>query len=175
MAQNLNFKVDSSWWYNNSKDSGAKYGRLYNWAAAMALPQSCNAMLCDPQVHPVHQGICPVGWHIPRLEEWLQLSTISGNPAALKSKEGWVSIDGKNASGTDDFGFQALPSRYRQPDGSFSMAVFNDFAAQSATEQSEFSASCASFADNDQQVILGNMANANGKLYGQSIRCIRND
>lgn len=65
IAQNLNYQADSSWWYNSSADSGAKYGRLYTWAAAMGLDDSCNAFDCSEQVAPIHRGACPSGWHVP--------------------------------------------------------------------------------------------------------------
>src|SRR5574344_2307817 len=40
MAENLNYVVDSSWCYGNSADSCAKYGRLYQWTAAMNIASS---------------------------------------------------------------------------------------------------------------------------------------
>ena len=35
MAMNLNYRTDSSWCYKNADSNCAKYGRLYNWTAAM--------------------------------------------------------------------------------------------------------------------------------------------
>ena len=64
MAQNLNYKVDSSWWYRNDADSGAKYGRLYQWDAAMDGYASSTAVPSGVQ------GICPIGWHLPSPNEW---------------------------------------------------------------------------------------------------------
>ncbi|GAB5525056.1 MAG: fibrobacter succinogenes major paralogous domain-containing protein [Roseivirga sp.] len=53
MSENLNFKSDSSWVYDNAEENSEKYGRLYNWASAMT-------------------G-CPAGWHLPTDEEWMAL------------------------------------------------------------------------------------------------------
>lgn len=50
LAQNLNFEVENSWCYENDPENGKKYGRLYNWEAALAA--------------------CPKGWHLPSDEEW---------------------------------------------------------------------------------------------------------
>ncbi|HNY31528.1 MAG TPA: FISUMP domain-containing protein [Fibrobacteria bacterium] len=109
MAENLNFKVDSSWWYNRSDDSGAKYGRLYQWSAALRLDDSCNSMTCSTRVTTPHQGVCPSGWHLPRDAEWdILAANVSGaNTVAtnLKSLNGW---SGRN--GTDSYGFRALPA-----------------------------------------------------------------
>lgn len=53
MAENLNFIIEGSWWYENKEENGDKYGRLYTWKAAMEA--------------------CPEGWHLPTDEEWKQL------------------------------------------------------------------------------------------------------
>jgi hypothetical protein len=41
----------------------------YDWAAAMALPSSCNSTNCASQINVPHQGICPKDWHLPRDSE----------------------------------------------------------------------------------------------------------
>ncbi|MBK9575591.1 MAG: hypothetical protein IPK50_20690 [Fibrobacterota bacterium] len=119
MAENLNVKVDSSWWYKNSADSGAKYGRLYQWAAALKLVDSCNLKICSTQVAKTHQqGICPSGWHVPSDAEWDTLATHVGGAATagkkLKSTSGWGGYD----NSTDTYGFRALPAGLRYYDGS---------------------------------------------------------
>ena len=68
------------------------YGVLYNWTAAM--------------------GVCPTGWHLPSSAEWATLeATVGGLDTAgtkLKSVSGWKS----GITGTDAYGFSALPSGY---------------------------------------------------------------
>ncbi len=111
MAENLDHAVDNSWWYENSADSGAKYGRLYTWAAAMALDDSCNRVDCMDQVVARHQGACPLGWHVPTDAEWRRLTdtTISPDSANrdLKSSSGWAF---PFYDGLDRFGFSVRPS-----------------------------------------------------------------
>lgn len=67
-----------------------KYGALYNWAAATE--------------------ICPEGWHLPSAEEWAALEDYVGrnNSSKLKSRSLWD----QSYSGSDDFGFGALPGGY---------------------------------------------------------------
>ena len=63
-----------------------------------------------------HQGICPVGFHIPSAAEFEELmdyvDLFNGDEdvaTSLKSKNGWIE---KNAAGTDRFGFHAYPAGY---------------------------------------------------------------
>lgn len=116
MAENLNYQVDSSWWRNNSQDSGKKYGRVYMWAAAMNLPDSCNKAVCASHIQLNHQGICPSSWHIPSDTEWSKLATYAGGSnagAKLKSSNGWWKAGYSVANGSDNYGFRAIPAGVR--------------------------------------------------------------
>jgi uncharacterized protein (TIGR02145 family) len=117
MAENLNYKVDSSWCYDNSADSCSKYGRLYQWTAAMGLDGSYSAKEWKGALP--HQGICPSGWHVPSDGEWSTLEVHVGGATTagtkLKSTSGWNS----SSNGTDAYGFDASPAGYRKPDGRF--------------------------------------------------------
>lgn len=124
MAENLNYaylqptsRMDSSsFCYNNSADSCAKYGRLYLWSAAIdsAAVFSTDNKICGygwsctfPEKV---RGVCPEGWHLPSKDEWETLfTTVGGFSTAcekLKSQSGW----NNNRNGTDDYGFAALPA-----------------------------------------------------------------
>jgi len=94
------------------------YGRLYNWATAMALPDSCNSKICSGQINAKHKGICPAGWHVPSDADWNVLmkyinpscsdnsnSICAGVGTELKANS---SLWADNA-GTDNYGFSALP------------------------------------------------------------------
>jgi len=133
MAENLNYDVPGNYTdlcYSNVSANCAKYGRLYNWATAMALPPECNSATPDDKKcvikTPYHRGICPEGWHIPKDEEWNVLMRFGQNK--LKSKTSWNNyeydpchciydcVQGckakkvmKSGNGTDDYGFGALP------------------------------------------------------------------
>ena len=92
MAENLNFKTDSSFCYNDSAEYCAKYGRLYTWTAAM--------------------DACPDGWRLPSETDFENLiKAVGGEKDAgtkLKSTSGWNDYDGGSGNGTDAFGFSAL-------------------------------------------------------------------
>ena len=128
MAENLNY-ADSvnalgikgrSWCYDNDPGHCEKYGRLYNWAAAMdsAGNFSSNAKNCGFFskcfiTEPI-RGICPEGWHLPsrnELETLIKFAVgfnIAGKNyggRVLKSQMGWL-----EGNGTDGFGFAALPA-----------------------------------------------------------------
>lgn len=129
MAENLGFVVRpgaGSWVFGDSTVFSARFGRLYTWATALALPDSCDKKICSTQVVS-RRGICPAGWSVPTDSEWTRLvddveadsrvGTGMANPA-LKSVSGWI----ENGYATDLFGFRALPAgwnsyaTYRQAD-----------------------------------------------------------
>jgi uncharacterized protein (TIGR02145 family) len=128
MAENLNYEVSGSKCGDGSSLSEANtstcdtYGRLYNWATAMALPSNCNSSTCSSQVGTKHKGICPSGWHIPSDAEWTTLTDFVGGLSnagtKLKAKSGWNPYNGVPA-GTDAYGFSALPGGDGGSDGSF--------------------------------------------------------
>jgi len=77
----------------NKPENCDKYGRLYDWEAAMSA--------------------CPSGFHLPTTEEWSILVNYAGGEDVagdkLKATSGWRERDGYH-NGTDDFGFAALPA-----------------------------------------------------------------
>jgi uncharacterized protein (TIGR02145 family) len=129
LAENLDYDVEGSKCYDNDPANCAIYGRLYNWATAMALPPDCNSIECSSQIQqPNHRGICPPGWHIPSNADWDKLLHYADStkemigtyesPTAgkyLKSTSGWKN----GGNGTDEFGFSALPGGYSGLDGTF--------------------------------------------------------
>jgi uncharacterized protein (TIGR02145 family) len=120
MARNLNYAVSGSKCYDNDPANCQKYGRLYDWATAMALPSNCNESSCSSQINAKHRGICPSGWHIPSTAEWTTLENFVGGSSTagtkLKATSGWYN----NGNGTDEFGFSALPGGLGLSDGGFS-------------------------------------------------------
>jgi len=110
MARNLNYVTGNSKCNNDNPANCAIYGRLYDWAAMMALSPSCNSSnnfdVCIPSA--IHRGICPSGWHIPSTDEWDTLEGFVGSSNAgtkLKASSGWEHY----GNGTDNYGFAALP------------------------------------------------------------------
>ncbi|MDR2731644.1 MAG: hypothetical protein LBB36_00320, partial [Fibromonadaceae bacterium] len=135
LARNLNYNANGSVCYDNNEgeDYYSLYGRLYDWATAMDLDASCNSISCTDQIETPHQGLCPIGWHMPTNAEWNELyryadGTLNGSTSNyesltagkhLKSKEGWAncSASGSSYSCLDTHGFAALPGGYVYSDG----------------------------------------------------------
>lgn len=90
MAENLNYKTENSYCYEDESSNCDKYGRLYTWAAA--------------------KKACPSGWHLPTRGEFDTLfESVGGtNIAASKlvSKNGWYMGGGYE----DYYLFSALPA-----------------------------------------------------------------
>ncbi|MDR2595036.1 MAG: hypothetical protein LBC87_09740 [Fibromonadaceae bacterium] len=147
MAENLNYETDGSkcGTYITATSSGNYklsdedteicniYGRLYNWATALAFsPQSkCNANECE--ISEKHQGVCPSGWHIPSDADWNVLmkfvnpncsdnSDCAGAGTKLKSVSDWNPYNGIPV-GTDDYGFAALPGGNGSPSGDYLVSL----------------------------------------------------
>jgi len=119
MAENLNCDVSGSKCYNNDPANCAKYGRLYDWATAMALPSYCNNSTCTSQIKAKHRGICPSGWHLPSNYEWGELISYVENAKVCNYCAGmylkatsWNSNEGMYGKGEDTYGFTALPGGY---------------------------------------------------------------
>ena len=62
-----------------------------------------------------NRNVCPNGWHVPSKNEFEELLSYSetaiqtsSTATALKAVEDWT-----NGSGTDDFGFRAMPAGYK--------------------------------------------------------------
>ncbi|MCF0224294.1 MAG: hypothetical protein HUK20_08485 [Fibrobacter sp.] len=114
MAENLKVSVPGSYCYNDDEENCNKYGRLFTWAAAMALPPEASQMEMKDQIGEIHQGICPEGWHIPNLEDmdWLKLFIEDDGDviaARLKARKQWP-YSPHASEGIMTLGFSALPS-----------------------------------------------------------------
>jgi uncharacterized protein (TIGR02145 family) len=163
MAENLNYQTPAgSWCYDNKPDSCAKYGRLYNWGAAIGAGG--------------YKPSCPDGWHLPTNTEWkdLGVAAAAGNPATvgvgkrLKAENGWDS----DRNGTDDYGFSALPGGLYDYDYTVFRSSGNTGLWWTGTE---------SATDRDYAVSVYMASGAGGiaetsrpESYGFSVRCVLN-
>jgi uncharacterized protein (TIGR02145 family) len=129
MAENLNYNTSGSKCYDNEPANCDKYGRLYDWETAMALPNCGYGTSCGSQIGAKHRGICPSGWHIPSNADWDELMRyvdgVTGSGLYDSPTAGWhlKAQSGCSSGGNGDtYGFAALPGGYGRSDGSFSSA-----------------------------------------------------
>ncbi len=193
MAENLNYKVESSVCSDNQDSNCTKYGRLYTWGAAVGKSESdCSPKEKCSLPSGNIQGVCPSGWHLPTKAEWDALITSVGGKIAnvldaltivsnaLKSANGWPYVGvGWVSNGWDVYSFSALPAG-----DNFNYAGRNAFFWSST--ECEYNAlwdgayrlflsvydslaPAYSSISNGREIGLGK----DSKLYGYSIRCLQ--
>jgi len=152
-----NTKLPAYCWYNNdSINNKPVFGALYNYTA-------------------VQTGmLCPIGWHIPSLEEWNTLIDyaggykIAGGKLKQKGTELWVE---PNIDATDEFGFNAIPGGMR---GFLYDAKYVSIADGAYwwcfEEENTFSAYSKEIGS--YSAVVDNLSLL--KRYGLSVRCIKN-
>jgi uncharacterized protein (TIGR02145 family) len=95
-------------WYNNDEATYENtYGKLYNWGAVGT------------------KKLCPAGWHVPSIEEWLivchdETDWGSGPYGEELMEAGGTHWETSILSGTNETGFTALPGGIRDHIGTFS-------------------------------------------------------
>ena len=174
MAENLNYKTDNSYCYDDKASNCSKYGRLYTWAAAMDSVGSWSAngkgcgygKTCSP-TYPV-RGVCPEGWHLPTQTEWNTLFTAVGGQSTagkmLKSTSGWNS----SGNGTDAYSFSALPAGGRGGNGHFNYEGNNAYFWSSTDDNSYYAYSMILYYNGD----YAGLDDGN-EGYGFSVRCVK--
>ena len=181
MAQNLNYETENSSCFDDDPASCDEYGRYYTWAAAMdsAGLWSANAKGCGygktcVPFYPV-QGVCPEGWHLPRLVEWRTLcATVGGESMEcgkmLKSTSDWNYYNAIKGDGTDDYGFSAFPVSHKV-NGLYVASVggFADFWISSVYDD-KTQTTYARLEYNSDYLSAGSVQYKN---YGMPVRCLQ--
>ena len=153
-TNNLPTNFIEKYCYGNTPAKCDTYGGLYRWDEAMQYVTTPGA-----------QGICPTGWHIPKLAEFETLkTTVSGNGNSLKA----IGQGSGGGAGTNTSGFSALLAG-----GSDSIGYFYNLGFNSTFWSStEFSATLANFLDlyyTDNYIALY----FDTKEYGFCVRCVK--
>jgi uncharacterized protein (TIGR02145 family) len=162
MAENLNFNASGSVCNDNIPANCNIYGRLYDWATAMAGAASSNTNPSGVR------GVCPAGWHLPSDAEWTVLTNFAGGVSTagtrLKAKSGWSGING---NGTDNFGFSALPGGDRSTNGSFdNVGTYGYWWTATESGSNAFNRDMGSSNENVDE-------NSSTKALGFSVRCVQ--
>ena len=157
MAENLNYGTqarDGYFCYNGNGLKCKDYGMLYTWNAA--------------------QSACPVGWHLPTSDEFVTLINFVGGSSAkakgmLKSKTGWIDDEEKDFSGTDDYGFNAIPAGVRNDNPEKYEGEYKDTYFWASNQMNSENSYFMSLGEHDPNSIV---------YYGHpetamSVRCVR--
>jgi len=130
------------------------YGNLYSYSASTDL-----------------RGLAPDGWHIATKDEWNKLiEYLGGNkkaPKYLKSTDGWgKDHEGKSRNGTNQSGFNALPSGF-----------LDEFGKNSHTGYSGFWWDHSGYISlNNNNIGFGGLSSRNNRDHSikhKSIRCVK--
>lgn len=191
MAENLNVQTEESWCHGEDgrtyevsggnviwtdppfdPEKCAKYGRYYTWEAAKSACQL-------------------IGWRLPSRDDWDNLGesvggsmnlwgngqyTVWGGAGkVLKATNGWREVSGTDDfyTGTNDYGFSALPTGMRSTDYDGCYNIDNGSWARWWTdaETSDVTAYIRFFAYDSND--LNELAQTNNKGMGFSVRCVK--
>jgi len=142
--------------YGNDPNNAATYGRLYNWYAVTD-----------------SRGLAPQGWHVPSDAKWQTLiSNLGGRDAAGSNMKEtgnshWLT---DNSDATNASGFTALPGGYRTTGIQASFMYMGYFAKFWTSATSPFP---IMYYLNSAMTQCVQDYNNCGKMYGFSVRCIK--
>ena len=140
--------------YNNNPTNAEIYGRLYNWYAVNDT-----------------RGLAPLGWHVASDSEWTKLINYLGGESVAGSKlkklhnSYWQTSD---IVVSNSSGFEAIPSGFRNIDGSFVWLGYTTYWWTSTVDN--FSAAWNRHLHYDFEKIFRDSNEKNG---GFSVRCIK--
>jgi len=153
-AQTNNSTIEK-YCYDDNPSNCNTYGGLYQWNEAMQYVTNQGA-----------KGICPSGWHVPTLSEFMTLGgTVVGDANALKAV-----LQGTGAgAGTNTSGFTALLAGDRFDNGYFEN-LSHEAYFWSSSNYDETGAGNLNLYYNDDIIYLGLN---DDKKYGFSVRCVK--
>jgi uncharacterized protein (TIGR02145 family) len=101
MQQDLNFQAPGSICPDTVSECKL---RLYSWSTAIGVDSQFDTTLLEPSSE-FRQGVCPAGWHLPTVAEWLELQKIMSLPGISGD---WASRDGFDLKGWWQSGTETL-------------------------------------------------------------------
>lgn len=144
------------WVYDNNEINAERFGRLYTWYA-----------ITDSR------GVCPVGWHIPSLEELDVLVEYLGGAEVAGGKlktAGFSDWRYPNDGATNESGFNLLPAGGRYPDGHFgAVCIMGGFWVATEDDPTNAWGLWMEYGWGEAS------RHKTGKLGGYSVRCIKDD
>ncbi|HET9178591.1 MAG TPA: FISUMP domain-containing protein [Terriglobia bacterium] len=149
-TQNLNFRTETSYCYDNAELNCRRYGRLYTWESAR---QACE-LLGD-------------GWRLPTNDEWRQLAEHYGGLLEESQERGKLTFKALALGGNS--GFNAVFGGGRSLDGQFARLDAHGFY-WTATESGGGTAWFYNFGKGRHAL---NRHNDGEKQRAFSVRCVR--
>lgn len=178
MAQNLNYKADGSFCYENKPQNCKVYGRLYTWVSAMGLPSSYAISSAAEVIEKEHRGACPEGFHMPKDNDMKALLSYirkhnryekENSGTLLKMAFSWKYSE-EWPTGTDRYGFGAMASGFRNAQGVFKeLGRDADFWVAEESNSPSHAPYWNLYYDNDE--FLGDYSKK--KSYAYSVRCLK--
>lgn len=152
-------KIGSQWWmseninepagrfcYGNQAANCALYGGLYTW------PEAMNTAITEKA-----RGICPLGWHVPSVNEWQALADFYGITQARQHLE---------VAGDSDFRMFMAGQQSNNGRSEFLNQVANFWTSTKASGENAYEFSFQKDANNVFKINLST-------TYGFSVRCIK--
>ncbi len=182
MAENMYYQPEGE---GVTKHGDRPIGLFYTWSGAMALSSEYQTRLFNAESP--HQGICPAGFHIPSVADWVHLAdnvndllgpfTLEdgnwmGMGHVLKATTSWSeNIFGEEdvPMGTDDLGFSARASGLFDRSGEY-WGIGSETYYWSSTEEDFAEAHIVGLSTTKDYFILDS---AFSKDYGLSVRCLK--
>jgi|GEM_PF-2846069 len=152
LQQNMNYKTGNSWCYGDQVSNCDTYGRLYDWQTVLE--------------------VCPSGWHLPDLDEWIILIDYLGgyDIAGDKMKETGSTHWASPNTNSNSSGFTALPGGGRYFNGAYNNISINAYFWSRDEQHPGVDAKGVE--------LYYNMSNVhiftNKESYGFSARCLLN-
>jgi uncharacterized protein (TIGR02145 family) len=141
--------------YDDDPVNCKEYGGLYQWHELM-----------NYQEEEATQGICPQGWHIPTSDEYFSLiEDFDGLGCKERGNNHW--LPGYNIGGSNNKGFTALGTGYRQNDNFFYQ--FNEDAPFHSSTKLTNDWVWYMELNKNNHILFGSML----KITGLSVRCIK--
>ena len=149
MAQNLNFYSRGSWCFRGEDAKCKQYGRLYSWNSLM-----------NGQSREKSQGLCRSGWHVPSNDEWDLLLQVY-----KKSKDLFI-------GGTSGFNILMAGCRFSNGKFDFENKAATFWSSSVDSSNTQYAYSYYGYADQKTKPLS---VFSTEKMYGQYIRCVKND
>lgn len=192
MAENLNYGDSiatpilsgNSWCYENLTENCQKYGRLYNWVAALDIDTVYMNEHFETEDSLNFRGICPSGFRLPTANDLHELFLYTQancenyyTEVCLRTKVGWFETF-LDSLGLDLFGLSVVPAgenfMMNQKTGEMQFRYQDKRAAFfSITDDGEFSSNRAYAIEVDMNHFHNMDILTRWKTTASSIRCIK--